>query len=48
MAGKGDCLIYGAAKSDEEEQDKWELVYAEPQDRELKISDEELTLGDNQ
>merc|ERR1712137_994254 len=41
VAGKADCTIYGAAKSDKEEQDKWELVYAEPQNREIAISDEE-------
>lgn len=46
VAGKADCLIYGAAKSEKEEQDKWELVYAEPQQREIKISEEETKTVD--
>merc|ERR1712113_1088484 len=40
VAGKADCVIYGAAAG-ADEGDKWELVYAEPQEREIAISDEE-------
>merc|ERR1711920_815548 len=41
VAGKADCLIYGAAASESETADKWELIYAEPQERTINISDEE-------
>jgi len=41
VAGKADCTIYGAACADSEEADKWTLVYAEPQERKIAISDEE-------
>ena len=41
VAGKADCTIYGAACADSEEADKWTLIYAEPQERKIAISDEE-------
>merc|ERR1711992_323097 len=41
VAGKSDCVMYGAACVEGEEKDKWALVYSEPCTRTINISDEE-------
>merc|ERR1712050_267062 len=41
VAGKSDCVIYGAA-ANADLGDKWAHVYADPCKRELKISDDEV------